>query len=379
MFEYDTLRVIWWAILGVLLIGFAILDGFDIGAQILLPYAGKTDKERRMVINTVGPIWEGNQVWFILGGGAIFAAWPILYAVAFSGFYFAMLIVLLAFIMRPVAFKFRSKLPATWWRNSWDWVLSISGTITAVVLGVAMGNVLQGVPFHLDPSMRSFYLGSFWGLLNPFALLCGLVSLSMMMMQGGLYLSAKTIESIQNRCIRIARISGLFSILFFAIGGLWLLSGPFGYTITSTRLLNDVSNPLHKTVIKEAGAWFHNYYLYPWTLAAPITGFVGALGAIMLARVANSKLAFVLSSLSIAGIIATVGVSTFPFLLPSSSDPNSSLLVWDASSSQYTLGLMLFCVCTLLPVVLIYTSWVYYILKGRISEVFFAHHEEDMY
>lgn len=379
MFDYDHLRLIWWAILGVLLIGFAVMDGFDIGAQILLPFSARTDKERRMLINTIGPVWEGNQVWFILGGGAIFAAWPTLYAVAFSGFYFAMLIVLSAFILRPVAFKFRSKLSSSSWRSFWDWTLCISGTVTALVLGVAMGNVMLGVPFKFDLSMRIYYMGSFWALLNPFALLCGLVSLFMMMMQGGLYLSTKTEGNIQRRSSRIARISGILVIVLFAIAGVWLLTGVFGYAISSERIANDVSNPLHKQVIHQAGAWFHNYYLYPWTLSAPITGFLGALFAVIFAKVKNSKPAFVFSSLSIAGIISTVGISIFPFLLPSSYDPSSSLLVWDASSSHYTLGLMLFCVLTLLPIVLIYTTWVYHVLKGKMTEVFFTRHEEDLY
>ncbi len=379
MFDYDHLRLMWWAILGILLIGFAVMDGFDIGAQILLPFSGKSDRDRRIIINTIGPVWEGNQVWFILGGGAIFAAWPTLYAVAFSGFYFAMLLVLSAFILRPVSIKFRSKSTSPLWRASWDWLLCISGTIIALVLGVAMGNVILGVPFHFDLNMRIYYTGSFWQLLSPFALLCGVLSLFMMIMQGGLYLSTKTNGEIRQRSVRLARISGVLVILLFAAGGICLLVGFFGYVLTSPRVINDVSNPLHKQVIHHAGAWLGNYYLYPWMLSAPITGFLGAIGAIIFANFKNSKLAFVFSSLSIAGIISTVGLSIFPFLLPSSYDPNSSLLVWDSSSSHYTLGLMLFVVVSLLPIVLIYTTWVYHVLKGKITETFFAQHEEDMY
>src|ERR1700761_9846663 len=150
MSTYEILRLIWWALLGVLLIGFAVMDGFDLGSAFLLPVVARTDTERRIVINTVGPVWEGNQVWFILGGGAIFAAWPPLYAVAFSGFYFAMLLLLLALILRPVGFKFRSKLENPRWRSFWDGALFISGLVPALVFGVAFGNVLQGVPFRFD-------------------------------------------------------------------------------------------------------------------------------------------------------------------------------------------------------------------------------------
>jgi cytochrome d ubiquinol oxidase subunit II len=173
LISYDVLRVIWWGLLGVLLIGFALTDGFDMGVGALLPFVGKTDTERRMVINTVGPVWEGNQVWFILGGGAIFAAWPPLYAVSFSGFYLAMFVVLAAFIVRPVAFKYRSKRVAPAWRSAWDWALFAGGAVPALIFGVAVGNVLQGVPFHLTDTLYPMYDGTFYakflGLLNPFA------------------------------------------------------------------------------------------------------------------------------------------------------------------------------------------------------------------
>ena len=171
--DYETLRIIWWALLGILLIGFAIMDGFDLGTAILLPFMGRTDLERRMLINSVGPVWEGNQVWFILGGGAAFAAWPPLYAISFSGFYLAMLLVLLALILRPVAIKFRSKIDDDTWRTVCDIALFISGIVPALIFGVAFGNLLLGVPFHLDDELRAHYTGSFFGLLNPFALLCG--------------------------------------------------------------------------------------------------------------------------------------------------------------------------------------------------------------
>jgi cytochrome d ubiquinol oxidase subunit II len=174
LIDYGTLKLIWWLLLGVLLIGFAVTDGFDMGVTALLPFVARTDVERRIAINTIGPVWEGNQVWLILGGGAIFAAWPPLYAVSFSGFYLAMFLVLAALILRPVAFKYRSKRDDPRWRSIWDWALFVGGFVPALIFGVAVGNVLQGVPFRLDQDLRIFYEGSFLGLLNPFAMLCGL-------------------------------------------------------------------------------------------------------------------------------------------------------------------------------------------------------------
>jgi cytochrome d ubiquinol oxidase subunit II len=196
LIDYEILRVIWWALLGVLLIGFALTDGFDMGVGALLPFVAKTDVERRVVINTVGPVWEGNQVWFILGGGAIFAAWPPLYAVSFSGFYLAMFVVLAAFIVRPVAFKYRSKRDSATWRKAAGTGRCLRGAVPALLFGVAVGNVLLGVPFHLNDMLMPRYDGNFAikfiGLLRPFALLAGVVSLSMLLMHGAAWLSLKT-------------------------------------------------------------------------------------------------------------------------------------------------------------------------------------------
>lgn len=379
MFSYEVLRIIWWVLLGTLLIGFAIMDGFDLGAQMLVPFAGRTEKEKRIVINTIGPVWEGNQVWFILGGGAIFAAWPVLYAVAFSGFYLAMMLVLSAFIMRPVAFKFRSKYDSEKWRCGWDYILSASGFVIALVAGVAVGNVLQGVPFHFDDEMRIFYTGNFFQLLNPFAVLCGLLSVCMMLSQGGLYLATKTTDDIRARSVKIARITALLSIVIFISAGLLERFVMSGYELISDLSHNGPSLPLGKDVGTHIGAWMGNYIDYPWMLVAPVLGAAGALGVIGLANVGRSKLAFISNSISIFGIIATVGLSMFPFILPSSTNPAMSLMVWDSSSSQLALELMLFATVVFLPIVLAYTSWVFYVLRGQLSEKFFDEHKQDMY
>ena len=364
--DYETLRIIWWLFLGVLLIGFAVMDGFDLGVAMWLPWLAKTDIERRVLINSIGPTWEGNQVWFILGGGAIFAAWPALYALSFSSFYFAMHLILLALLLRPVGFKYRSKLPHARWRTFWDYALFVGGFVPALIFGVAVGNVLQGIPFYYDEYLRPFYTGSFFALLNPFALLCGVLSVLMLAMHGAFFLNLKTEGHIQQRAIKAGRISALLTLLVFIAGGIWLHYGIDGYSLTSALAHDGPSNPHYKTVIRQAEAWFSNYRNLPITLFAPGIGIIAALFAFLAAR--HVKTAFICSALSVAGIIATVGVSMFPFILPSSSNPEQSLLVWDSSSSQLTLFIMFLGTVILLPIVMLYTAWVYRVMRGKITE-----------
>lgn len=368
MLDYEILRIIWWLLLGALLIGFTVMDGFDLGATALLTTVGRTDMERRIIINTMGPVWEGNQVWFILGAGAIFAAWPSLYAVSFSGFYLAMFLLLLTFILRPVGFKYRSKLENGTWRTTWDWLLCGGSIFAIIAFGLVIGNVLQGVPFHFDSTLRPYYTGTLLGLFNPFALLCGIISLSMFLMHGGLYLSIKTENMIKERAIKSAQIAAVVLVLLFAIAGVWIANGINGYVLTQAINPAGPSNPLYKSVAPQLGAWMLNYQQYPWMTTAPILGFSGAIIALLFARVRQGKLAFLASSISIAGIIATVGMSMFPFLLPSSTQPQSSLLVWDASSSQLTLFIMLIATLIFLPIIILYTGWVYRVLRGKVTE-----------
>ncbi len=364
--DYTTLRVIWWLLLGVLLVGFAVMDGFDLGVGTLLPFVARTDEERRLVINTVGPVWEGNQVWLVLGGGAIFAAWPPLYAVSFSGFYLAMFVILFALILRPVGFKYRGKLQSQAWRDNWDRALFVGGFVPALIMGVAVGNVLLGVPFHFDDSQRVFYTGSFFGLLTPFALLAGLLSVAMLVAHGASMLVLKTDGPVAERSARLGSIAALISFVLFAAGGAWVAMGLPGYAITSQVVTDGASNPLLKSVaITAAGGWLHNYSTMPATLLAPATGLLGALAAAVLLRKRRGGLAFIASGASIAGIILTVGFAAFPFLLPSSSQPGSSLVAWDASSSHLTLWIMLLATALLLPIVIAYTIWVYRVLKGK--------------
>jgi cytochrome d ubiquinol oxidase subunit II len=329
--SYEMLRVIWWGLLGVLLIGFAATDGFDLGVAGLLPFVAKTDTERRIAINTVGPTWEGNQVWLILGGGAIFAAWPMVYAVSFSAFYLAMFVVLAALILRPVGFKYRSKRQDKRWRTFWDYALFVGGFVPALIFGVAVGNVLVGAPFRIDDTMRIFWEGSFFGLLNPFALLCGLLSVSMLFLHGAAWLSMKAEHGpVRDRARALAPLFAIASMALFAVGGFWAAFADFGY-VASAVDTNGPSNPLLTETVREGGAWLNNYAAHPWMIIAPVLGFGGAVLALVGLRADREALTFLGSKLSVVGIISTVGVSMFPFILPSSIDPASSLTVWNSS------------------------------------------------
>ena len=366
--SYELLRVIWWALLGVLLIGFAITDGFDLGVAGLLPFVARTDTERRIAINTVGPTWEGNQVWLILGGGAIFAAWPLVYAVSFSSFYLAMFVVLAALILRPVGFKYRSKRDDPRWRNFWDWALFTGGFVPALIFGVAVGNVLVGAPFRMNDDMRIFWDGNFFGLLNPFALLCGLLSVTMLFLHGAAWLSMKAeYGPVRDRARTFAPLFAFASIVLFAIAGAWVAFGDLGYQVTNTVAPDGPANPRLTEAVREGGAWLNNYGRYPWMVLAPVLGFGGAALALFGLRSNSEALTFIDSKVSVIGIISTVGLSMFPFILPSSIDPNASLTVWNASSSHTTLFVMLIVTAVLLPIVLAYTAWAFKVMWGRVT------------
>lgn len=365
--DYPTLKVIWWLLIGALLIGFAIMDGHDMGIGTLLPFVARDDDERRVVINSVGAHWEGNQTWLITGGGAIFAALPLVYATAFSGFYWAMLAVLWALFFRPVGFKYRSLIQNDRWRSTWDWLLFVGSVVPALIFGVALGNVLLGAPFHFENDLRSFYTGSFWALLNPFALLCGVVSVAMLVFHGGIYLMHRTVGSVYERTRNTLVYSAAITLAGFAAAGLWVAFGIDGYVITSAIDPAGSSDPLYKTVALEQGAWLLNYQRAPLTMIVPALGFIGVIVALVLARAGRTLLAFISSGFGLAGIIGTVGVSMFPFILPSSSDPRSSLTVWDAMSSHTTLLIMLVVTVILLPIVVAYTGWAFRVMRGKVT------------
>lgn len=365
--DYATLRLIWWLLLGVLLVGFAVMDGFDLGAGALLPFVARTEEERRVVVNTIGPVWEGNQVWLILGGGAIFAAFPPLYAVSFSGFYIAMFAILFALILRPVGFKFRGKIDDPRWKSAWDWALFTGGAVPALIFGVAVGNVLLGVPYHFEANLRPVYTGGFFGLLTPFALLAGLVSVALLVAHGAGMLVLKTEGPVAARSARIGAVAAIIGAVLFALAGVWIATGIPGLRIESAIDGGAASNPLAKVVTSAPGLWFDGYGERPLTLLAPAAGLAGALLSALFLRRGRGLPALLSSGVSLAGVILTVGFAIFPFLLPSSSVPDASLTLWDASSSHLTLWVMLLATIVFLPLILAYTAWVYRVLRGKVS------------
>ncbi len=370
LFDYETLRLVWWFLLGILLIGIAVMDGFDMGVAFLNPFLGRTDAERRIIINTVGPVWDGNQVWLITGGGAIFAAWPIVYATAFSGFYLAMFLVLVSLILRPVSFEFRNKFEGKK-RAAWDYTLFLSGLVPPLVFGVAFGNLFLGTPFRIDefhlPHYEDGYLTSFLHLLSPFALLTGLTSVAMHASHGAVYLAAKSRGQVQQRALRVIPVAIMLWAILFVGGGLWV-SGLDGYVVTSAIDPNGLSDPTTKLVSLEVGVWLGNYRAYPILYIVPALAILSGIATMILSKAGHYAMAFVPSGLMLACTIATAGIALFPFLMTSSLEPSHSLTIWDASSSPMTLWLMTLAAVIFVPIVLFYTAWTYRVLRAPIDE-----------
>ena len=378
MFDYEAFRLIWWVLIGVLFIGFAITDGFDMGVGALVPLIGKTDIQRRVMINSIAPHWDGNQVWLVTAGGALFAAWPMVYATSFSGFYLAMYVTLAALWLRPLALDYRSKIETQKWRNNWDICISISGFVPPLIFGVAFGNLLQGVPFELNELMMSQYHGSFFELLNPFALVCGLVSVSMFVLQGSTWLQMKTAGDVYNRARTVSIVTGVAVAVLFVIAGFWVQNID-GYVVKSVMDHNGPSNPLLKEVVREQGAWMANFTTYPLMWIAPALGVVMAVFAIIATKAEKGALAFVASSLTCAGVILTAGFAMFPFVMPSSLNPNDSFTMWDSTSSLLTLQIMTGVAAVMVPTILGYTTWTYYKMFGRLDDKFIEENKNSLY
>ena len=364
MFDYETLKFIWWCLIGFLFIGFAITDGMDMGVGGLLPFVAKKDVESRVVINTVGAHWDGNQVWFITAGASLFAAWPLVYATAFSGFYFAMMLTLFSLFLRPLAFDYRSKIDSLKWRTNWDKALFVGSMVPPLVFGVAFGNLLQGVPFGFDSLMRVTYTGSFFALFTPFTLLTGVVSVAMMLLHGSTWLVMRTDADVAQRSVNIGRVIAVVLSLSFALGGVMIWQNIDGYLVVSTIDTMGQAQPTIKEVTTGPGAWLNNYKETPLLWLVPAVGVVAPLFVALLLSIKSKAtsvkvFAFIGSSLTIISIILTAGIAMFPFVMPSSSVPNHSLLMWDTVSSEGTLGLMFMVVVFFIPIIIGYTLWCY--------------------
>ncbi|SIN78856.1 cytochrome d ubiquinol oxidase subunit II [Salinivibrio sp. ES.052] len=378
MFDYEMLRLIWWILIGVLLIGFTVTDGFDMGVGALLTLIGKTDSERRVMINAVAPHWEGNQVWLVTAGGALFAAWPLVYATSFSGFYIAMVITLAALFFRPMGFDYRSKIDDPRWRTAWDWGLVAGGFVPPVIFGVAFGNLLQGVPFQLSDLLIPTYTGGFFALLNPFALVCGLVSLFMVVLQGATWLQMKTTDALHVRARHVAQLCALLTTVLFVSAGFWVQNID-GFVMVSDAATQAASNPLAKEVAVQSGAWMRNYQSMPILWLAPLVGTVMPLLALLASRLERGGWAFLFSSLAIVGVILTAGIAMFPFVMPSSTFPSHSLTMWDATSSELTLSIMTIVAAIFVPIILGYTLWCYIKMFGRLDAQYIEDNKHSLY
>jgi len=366
MLDYDMLRLVWWALLGVLLAGFGVTGGFDLGVGAMLRVLGRTDAERKVLVNVVAPTWDGNQVWLILGAGAVFAAMPLAYATAFSVLYPAMLAALFALFFRPTGFEYRAKVQDARWRNFWDWALVAGGALPAIVFGVAFGLILSGIPYHFDADMRIVMDGGILDAVTPFSIHAGVVSLVMLCMHGAAFVNLKTVGTLQVRAITWMRRLAVALMALFAAGGAWVAWGLEGYVLTSGIAPDAVVTPLGQHVVRETGAWLHNFIAHPWMWAAPAAAFAGAALAAWLAWYPLAALFF--SGVAVTGVIATAGFAAFPFLLPSSTRPDHSLTIWSAAASKHTLEWMTAAAVVFVPIILAYTSWVFRVLRGPVRE-----------
>lgn len=379
MMDYETLRFVWWVLIGVLLIGFAVTDGFDMGVASLLKIVGRGDEERRVMINSMAPHWDGNQVWLVTAGGALFAAWPPVYATAFNGFYFALMLTLFALFLRPLAFDYRSKLDNPTWRSRWDWGLTIGSAVPALIFGVAFGNLLQGVPFQFDDYLRLEYQGGLLGLLNPFALLAGLLSLLMFVTHGAAWLQLKTEGELRSRSAAIGSLTALVCAALFVLGGVWLLLGIDGYQVTSVIDTQGYNDTTGKIVAVSAGGWMTNYSRFPLLWLLPVVGVLSFVLCSLTMKLGRHALAFTSSAVAMAMVVVTTGVTMFPFVMPSSLNPSHSLTMWDATASELTLKIMFVVVCIFVPLVLLYTVWSYWVMRGRLNEQFIRDNDKALY
>jgi len=327
------LGIIWFILIGVLFTGFFFLEGFDFGVGILLLIIGKNDTERRIIINSIGPVWDGNEVWLITAGGAIFAAFPNWYATMFSGFYLAMLLILVALILRGVAFEFRSKNESEIWRNTWDKIICISSTILAILFGVALANLIKGVP--IDKSMN--YVGGFFDLISIYTLVAGITTLLVFIFHGAVFLSLKADKSIEEKALKMARTVGIYAI------GISIV------LIILTFLQTDAFA----------------------SKLAILSAFVALVTLILswyLIGVKKAKGAMLTNGISIALGVATLFLGLFPRVMVSSINPEYNLTIANASSSLNTLTLMTKVAIIFVPIVLAYQIWTYWIFRKRVTK-----------
>jgi len=370
----SILQVVSWLVVGVLIFLVAATVGSDFGTGILGKFVGKTDYEKRAIINVVSPTWDGSQVWFITAGGAIFAIWPQVYASSFSGLYIAILVVLWGLFLRPPAFEYRKKIDCSKWRNFWDWMLLLGSTIPMLVMGVAIGNLYLGFPIAYDDTMRLTYgavvngdYQSMWvnliHLLTPFALLFGIFALNMAIMHGAVYCKLRTEGVLHTKFKKIVNVTVGVFIALFIVAGIWLMFVP-AYQYTTNAGLEHYSDALNHPwssgVITQTGTWYHNFNSTIWMYLSPLATLISAFMIIKFNNQNKDWSAYIASIVSILGAVLTVGFAIFPFIMISNvGDFSYSLTVWNASSSQNSLIGILVAAVIILPIIFSYTFFVY--------------------
>ncbi|MFH1755674.1 MAG: cytochrome d ubiquinol oxidase subunit II [Candidatus Latescibacterota bacterium] len=334
--EATALQIIWFLLFGVLIIGYAILDGFDLGVGVLSLF-GKKGRERRLYLNAIGPVWDGNEVWLLTAGGALFAAFPPVYATVFSGFYLALMLLLAALIFRAVSMEFRSKVDSPRWQSFWDWSFGLGSLVPALLFGVAVGNILRGIPLNAQGD----FTGSFIGLLNPYSLLIGILSLVMFTCHGALYMALKTDGDLRERMLGAAP-------------KLWITW--IACYILATILSLFVSPWLFEGLLPNPLFWILFLALLASLLFIPIA-----------IRGDKPLAALIASSVAIGTMTGLAGLSLFPYLVPSLSDLSYSLTVANASSTPRTLTTMLVIALLGMPIVIGYTIYIYRVFKGKVE------------
>ncbi|HEA3128955.1 TPA: cytochrome d ubiquinol oxidase subunit II [Aeromonas hydrophila] len=374
--DYETLKLIWWGLVLFMLVGFVVMDGFDLGVAMLLPVVAKNDEERRVLLNSVGPVWEGNQVWLIAGAGALFAAWPLVYAAAFSALYVPFMFLLFGLFLRPVGFDYRSKLADPVWRRWWDRALVVGGLLPTLVFGATLGFLLQGLPFRFDAALRIHY-GAFdfhW----PLLLTCMGTALALLLLHGASFLQCKTQGEIARRCARQSLWLGPLASGLFALGGVWL-SQMAGYRVLEIGDINGALTPLMKEVGVAQQGWLANFVAHPWLWGVPALGLVLPMVSSLASARELPRTALLASGGACASMMLTIAIALFPFVLPSSLDPSSSLTLWDSTSSERTLFIMLGIVGVLMPINIGYTLWVYRVVRGKMSAQQIRQHGHSLY
>lgn len=364
MLDYAFLKIFWWVLIGLVLIIYATTAGYDSGITIIMPFL-KKEKDRQVVINTSAPVWDGNMTWIVFAGGGLFVIWPVVYATAFSGFYAAMLCILWTTFFRPTGFDYRSKINSHAWRRFWDFGLFISGAFPVWIFGVILGNCFLGFPFHFDSfTFRDTYAGGFNGLMTGFGILAGFVSLLMIIMHGAAYMQRRTEGHLRELGHKLFYFFAIWTLITFSIAGFMVAFSINGYTLISSPP-NATLYPMNNVVSRGVGVWIDSYVNYPWKYYAPVIAYLSLFCSLWTNYLRWVVSTFWLSAVAVGGIITTAGATLFPFIMPSSTNPDQSLTVWNSTSSQYALDIMFYIGIALLVVIFCYKLFAFHTIWSK--------------